>query len=114
MIGREKQYILLQQLFDTAAELIQGPNLTNQKLLLTVGVYNDVNRLWKIVRCDEAAFRGLIQDNEDLFDSWMDLLKCMRMSEVSALRFLLSLLEEKELHQDDPDFAEMQLEVMNH
>merc|ERR1711968_393240 len=33
MTGCEKKYTLVQQLFDTASELVQGPNLDNQKLL---------------------------------------------------------------------------------
>eukprot|EP00933_Yihiella_yeosuensis_P029935 TRINITY_DN2358_c0_g1_i1.p1 TRINITY_DN2358_c0_g1~~TRINITY_DN2358_c0_g1_i1.p1 ORF type:complete len:937 (+),score=183.81 TRINITY_DN2358_c0_g1_i1:206-2812(+) len=114
MMGREKQYELVQQLFETAAELVQGPNLTNQRLLMEAGICADVNRLWTIARIDEYAFRGLIQDNEDLFDSWMDLLKIMRSSEVAALKFSLSLLEELELDQEDPDFAAQQEEVIQH
>jgi len=114
MEGREKQYILVQQLFETAAELIQGPNRANQALLLENDICADVNRLWLIVRIDEFAFRGLIQDNEDLFDSWMDLLKAMRLAEVAALRFLLSLHEEEELDEDDAEFAEMAEAVIEH
>jgi len=112
MTGREKQYTLIQQLFDTAAELIQGPNMNNQQLLLEIGVCMDVNRLWKIVHRDEFFFRSLIQDNEDLADAWMELLQCMRLAEISALRFVLSLLEEKPLDQDDADFAEQQTAVI--
>eukprot|EP00928_Gymnodinium_smaydae_P073705 TRINITY_DN5685_c0_g2_i2.p1 TRINITY_DN5685_c0_g2~~TRINITY_DN5685_c0_g2_i2.p1 ORF type:complete len:2031 (+),score=578.31 TRINITY_DN5685_c0_g2_i2:833-6094(+) len=112
MTGRDKQYILVQQLFDTTAELIQGPNFRNQRLLLDQGICLDVGRLWVIVRIDEFSFRGLIQDNEDLADTWMELLESMRQAEISALRFLLSLLEELELNQDDADFAEMQNEVI--
>ena len=32
MPGRDKQYVLVQQLFETAAELVQGPNRANQAL----------------------------------------------------------------------------------
>eukprot|EP00927_Polykrikos_kofoidii_P076835 TRINITY_DN73860_c0_g1_i1.p1 TRINITY_DN73860_c0_g1~~TRINITY_DN73860_c0_g1_i1.p1 ORF type:complete len:1051 (-),score=212.36 TRINITY_DN73860_c0_g1_i1:79-3231(-) len=112
MSGRERQYILVQQLFDTAAELIQGPNLQNQTLLRNAGVCMNVNRLWLIARIDEIEFRGLIQDNEDLADSWMELLMAMRLAEISALRFLHSLLEEAPLDQDSPDFVEMQEAVV--
>eukprot|EP00445_Apocalathium_hangoei_P037165 CAMPEP_0203941156 /NCGR_PEP_ID=MMETSP0359-20131031/77589_1 /ASSEMBLY_ACC=CAM_ASM_000338 /TAXON_ID=268821 /ORGANISM="Scrippsiella Hangoei, Strain SHTV-5" /LENGTH=360 /DNA_ID=CAMNT_0050871675 /DNA_START=20 /DNA_END=1098 /DNA_ORIENTATION=- len=114
MEGREKQYILVQQLFETAAELVQGPNRANQALLLSNEICSDVNRLWTIVRIDEMAFRGLIQDNEDLFDSWMDLLKSMRMAEVAALKFLLSLHEEEELDADDPEYATQSEQVIEH
>jgi len=114
MNGREKQYVLICQLFDTASELVQGPSLSNQKLLLEAFVCVDINLLWKIVRIDEFAFRGLIQDNEDLADSWMELLQAMRFAELAALRFLLSLMEEEELDQDDPDYADKQTEVINH
>ncbi|CAE8613787.1 unnamed protein product [Polarella glacialis] len=114
MMGREKQYELVQQLFDTAAELIQGPNMNNQRLLMESGICSDINRLWLIARIDESAFRGLIQDNEDLSEPWMDLLRIMRSAEVSALKFALSLLEELMLDQDDENFATLQAEVMLH
>jgi len=44
----------------------------------------------------------------------MDLLRSMRCAEIAALRFLLSLLEEEELDQDDPDYATLMSEVMQH
>jgi len=114
MTGREKQYVLLAQLFNTASELIQGPSRINQKLLLDANICCDISNLWKIVRIDEFAFRGLIQDNEDLADSWMDLLKVMREAEIAALMFLLSMLEEEPLDQDSEDYAEMQSQVIEH
>uniref|UniRef100_A0A7S4SW96 Ion transport domain-containing protein n=1 Tax=Alexandrium monilatum TaxID=311494 RepID=A0A7S4SW96_9DINO len=114
MAGREKQYFFLQQLFETASELVQGPNMTNQRLLLNFGICADVNKLWLIVRKDEFEFRDLIQDNEDLFRSWMLLLCAMRKVEISALRLLLSLLEETPLEQDDPDYAELQTALVFH
>jgi len=44
----------------------------------------------------------------------MELLRAMRFAEVAALRFLLSLLEEEELDQNDSDYAEQQLLVVEH
>ncbi|CAJ1399520.1 unnamed protein product [Effrenium voratum] len=93
MNGREKQYVLVQQLFDTAAELVQGPNRENQATLLENGICADINLLWQNLRRDEGLFRGLIQDNEELFDAWMDLLRVMRTAEIAALKFAMSLLE---------------------
>jgi len=114
MNGREKQYVLVQQLFDTAAELIQGPNLENQATLMENGICADINLLWRILRADEGTFRGLIQDNEELFDAWMDLLRVMRAAEIAALKFAMSLLEEIELSEDDNDFAKQQEQVVQH
>eukprot|EP00439_Symbiodinium_sp_Y106_P018068 s1697_g2.t1 len=114
MNGREKQYVLVQQLFDTAAELIQGPNLENQATLMENGICADINLLWRSLRADEGTFRGLIQDNEELFDAWMDLLRVMRAAEIAALKFAMSLLEEIELSEDDNDFAKQQEQVVQH
>eukprot|EP00913_Durusdinium_trenchii_P025484 g23922.t1 len=112
--GREKQYVLVQQLFDTAAELIQGPSMENQATLLENGICADINLLWQNLRRDEGTFRGLIQDNEELFDTWMDLLRVMRSAEIAALKCAMSLLEELQLSEDDNDFAKQQEQVVLH
>jgi len=81
MDGREEKYNLLSQFFDAAAEIVQGPNRGNQALLLESEILLDVTRLWKLARIDEFKFRDLIQDNEDLFTTWMALLRssaCVR------------------------------------
>lgn len=86
---------MLKQLFDTAAEIVQGPNRGNQKLLLESEILLDVNQLWMRQRIDEFTFRALLQDNEDLFEAFMKLLESMRLCEISVLKFLMSLLEEE-------------------
>ncbi|CAJ1352889.1 unnamed protein product [Effrenium voratum] len=121
--------VLVQQLFDTAAELVQGPNRENQATLLENGICGglgasssfpilslgaDINLLWQNLRRDEGLFRGLIQDNEELFDAWMDLLRVMRTAEIAALKFAMSLLEEQQLSEDDNDFAKQQEKVVYH
>jgi len=114
MEGREEQYKLLSQLFDTAAEVVQGPNTGNQRLLLEGGMLAQVNDLWVRQRIDEVTFRMLIQDNEDLFPMWMSLLKTMRFCEIAALKFLLSLLEEEYLDSEEADFKEKSVRVVEH
>uniref|UniRef100_A0A7S4UVM0 Ion transport domain-containing protein n=1 Tax=Alexandrium monilatum TaxID=311494 RepID=A0A7S4UVM0_9DINO len=114
MEGREEQYSLLAQLFDTAAEIVQGPNRGNQLLLLDSEILLDLTQLWKRQRIDEFAFRELIQDNEDLFDMWMQLLRAMRLCEISALKFALSLLEEEYLDPETPSFRELSEAIVEH
>eukprot|EP00931_Biecheleriopsis_adriatica_P055980 TRINITY_DN33185_c0_g1_i1.p1 TRINITY_DN33185_c0_g1~~TRINITY_DN33185_c0_g1_i1.p1 ORF type:complete len:3737 (+),score=795.69 TRINITY_DN33185_c0_g1_i1:1026-12236(+) len=114
MAGGEECYALLGQLFDTAAEIVQGPTRANQKVLLESEILLDVNQLWLRQRIDEFVFRALLQDNEDLFEPWMRLLRAMRLCEISVLKFLLSLLEEEELNADDPNYREVSEEVVDH
>ena len=104
MKGAETKYSMLKQLFDTAAEIVQGPDRGNQGLLLESEILLDVNQLWLRQRIDEFTFRALLQDNEDLFESFMKLLESMRLCEISVLKFLMSLLEEEELDPEDPQF----------
>eukprot|EP00441_Pelagodinium_beii_P041338 CAMPEP_0197644914 /NCGR_PEP_ID=MMETSP1338-20131121/17736_1 /TAXON_ID=43686 ORGANISM="Pelagodinium beii, Strain RCC1491" /NCGR_SAMPLE_ID=MMETSP1338 /ASSEMBLY_ACC=CAM_ASM_000754 /LENGTH=1454 /DNA_ID=CAMNT_0043218391 /DNA_START=9 /DNA_END=4373 /DNA_ORIENTATION=+ len=114
MEGSEDKYTLLGQLFDTAAEIVQGPTRSNQRLLLESELLLDVNQLWLRQRIDEFTFRDLLQDNEDLFEPWMNLLRAMRNCEISILKFLLSLLEEEELDADDPNYRQVSEEVIDH
>lgn len=114
MVGRQEQYSLLAQLFDTAAEIVQGPSQENQRLLLEGDILLQVNQLWLRQRIDEFKFRDLIQDNEELFVTWMELLHAMRACEISVLRFVLSLLEEKPLDPEDPLFRQTQEAVIAH
>jgi len=114
MVGREQQYSLLAQLFETAAEIIQGPSRGNQRLLLNGEILLNVCQLWKRQRIDEFKFRDLIQDNEDLFVMWMELLNAMRICEISVLKFVLSLLEEEELDAEDANFRQISEEVVEH
>merc|ERR1719272_2806220 len=97
MEGRADQYTLLAQLFDTCAEIVQGPSRGNQKLLLDGEILLVINQLWLRQRIDEFQFRDLIQDNEDLFTMWMELLKSIRECEIAVFKFVLSLLEEEML-----------------
>jgi hypothetical protein len=55
-----------------------------------------------------------MQDNESLSDEWMQLLRAQRESEIAALQFIHSLLEEVELDQDDPQFGEKQDQAVQH
>ena len=114
MKGAETKYSMLKQLFDTAAEIVQGPNRGNQGLLLESEILLDVNQLWLRQRIDEFTFRALLQDNEDLFESFMKLLESMRLCEISVLKFLMSLLEEEELDPEDPNFREVSEELVEH
>lgn len=114
MGGSETKYSMLKQLFDTAAEIVQGPDRGNQKLLLESEILLDVNQLWIRQRTDEFTFRALLQDNEDLFESFMKLLRSMRNCEISVLKFLMSLLEEEELDPEDPNYRQTSEEVVEH
>ncbi|CAK9028783.1 4 [Durusdinium trenchii] len=114
MKGSEIKYSMLKQLFDTAAEIVQGPNRGNQRLLLESEILLDVNQLWMRQRIDEFTFRALLQDNEELFEPFMKLLESMRLCEISVLKFLMSLLEEEELDPEDPNFREVSEELVEH
>jgi hypothetical protein len=114
MKGRAEQYNLITQLCTTGAETIQGPHMGNQALLVNRGLCADLNTFFPIQRKDEFAFRNLIQDNEDLFEQWMQMLKTMREAEIAMIKFLASLLEELPLDKDDPNFGQVQNDFLRH